>query len=839
MHRPARPATAPPRARARAVGAFACVALGISLARWHVHLPAPVWFAIAAGAGAAAFLTSGWACRVALVVGAIAISGCYLTARVHEPARDALSRLVPPDAWLTSPAVRVEGTLTADPVITRSVRTNLDLPFDDQPSSYARLDVARVETPAGWQRARGSLTVFVREGGIPWRAGDGVRLAGTFEPMKPASNPGEPDRGAHARAVGLAGTLNVPDGSLIEPAPIVGVRARMSAGWSGFRARVRARAQRAMGITPGDPGDALIGAIVLGQRDPTLDPHTQAFARVGVGHLLAISGFHLAVLAGLALVLVRASGERGWVEPALVMLVVLLYVFVLPARTPILRAALMVLLLLGAETAGRRYDRLTVLAWAGIALLVWRPLDLFNAGYQLSMSVTAVLLAMGEHQKVARRADIRAALPTPPRLPRWIRGPANWTAAYGRTCIACWLVATPIVMAHLHVLSPLGPIATMLTMPLVLVSLQLGYLAALVGLVTGPVGWLGGGAGWMGDITVAFVTWVDAFALTSVRTGPVSALWAFVAASVAFWIASRARWRDPLAWAAVLLLGTWAVIEMRTAEHPSPAVALRVDTLDVGDGTCHLVRSAEATMLWDAGSLAPGIADRTLEPALRALGVRSIDAAVITHANLDHFNALPHLAEVFGIETVLTTDVLVRAAEERPWSPEGRTLARLRTLGVTIETLRAGDTRDLGHARVDIVWPPEDLPTRGVTAANDTSLVAQFVVSTTTGDRRALMTGDIQAAGIRGVLDALGDDARVAVLELPHHGSVSPEAAALVQALDPAVVLQSTGVQRAREPAWSGVRAGRAWWVTAEHGAAHAEILLDGSITSGAMIDRR
>ena len=92
---------------------------------------------------------------------------------------------------------------------------------------------------------------------------------------------------------------------------------------------------------------------------------------------------------------------------------------------------------------------------------------------------------------------------------------------------------------------------------------------------------------------------------------------------------------------------------------------------------------------------------------------------------------------------------------------------------------------------------------------------------------------------IRGVLDALGDDPRVDILELPHHGSVSPEAVAFVQTLDPAVVLQSTGVSRALEPAWSGARAGRAWWSTAEHGAAHAEILLDGSITSGAMIERR
>ncbi|MEQ8769070.1 MAG: ComEC/Rec2 family competence protein [Phycisphaerales bacterium] len=832
----------PLAARSRAVAAFACFALGIALARELSLVPSPVWFAIATAAASVAYAARGWACRVALMTGALALGAGILSARVHEPARDSIERLAPPDAWLTGPIVRVEGTLESDPRLVQPNRTELDLPMDSGPGTAMIVRVWRTETPAGWTAASGRVRVFARADVTGLDAGDGVRVTGSLAPLEPPSNPGAIDFRSLARSGGFAGSISVPDAALVERAEVTGVLRGAQAAWFSFRADVRARSLRALGLTPGDPGDALVGAIVLGYADPVLDPHVEAFRRVGVAHLLAISGFHIAVLAGLALVAVRASGDRGWLEPAIVMLVVLLYVFVLPAKTPILRSAMMVLLLLGAETAGRRYDRLTVLAWAGVALLIWRPLDLFNIGYQLSMSITAVLLAMGEHERIRRARDIRRVLDpsgSVRRVPRFIRVPARWVLGYGRTCVACWLVAAPIIMAHLHVFSPLAPLATMLTMPLVLITLQLGYLAALVGIVVGPVGFLSGLAGWMGARTVEFVSWTDALDWASVRTGPVSTLWALVAACVAFWAASRWRWRDPVAWALLLAMTAWAFGEMRTAERPGPAVALRIDAIDVGNGSCYLIRSGDRSLLWDAGSLSPGIADRVIDPALRALGMRSIDAAVITHANLDHFNALPDLAASFGIDLVYTTDVFVRAADANPRSQPAIALDQLREQGVRIETLGAGDTLTLGSARVDVLWPPDNLPARGITAINDTSLVARFAVATSAGERSALMTGDIQAAGILGVMASLGEPARADVIEMPHHGSVSFEAAALIEALDPAVVLQSTGPDRAREPAWAGLQRGRSWWVTAEHGAAYAELGLDGSVTSGAMIERR
>ena len=80
-----------------------------------------------------------------------------------------------------------------------------------------------------------------------------------------------------------------------------------------------------------------------------------------------------------------------------------------------------------------------------------------------------------------------------------------------------------------------------------------------------------------------------------------------------------------------------------------------------------------------------------------------------------------------------------------------------------------------------------------------------------------------------------GADLRADVLELPHHGSVQPTAMALVETVNPAVVLQSTGPSRALDIRWNAHRLGRQWWTTATDGAAWVEFHQDGSITSGSV----
>jgi len=80
---------------------------------------------------------------------------------------------------------------------------------------------------------------------------------------------------------------------------------------------------RCLAVLEGDadrpsPSRALLSAMLLGERDRALDEVNAAFTRLGLLHLIAISGFNLAVMAGVVMVLLRLTGDRGWIEPVII-----------------------------------------------------------------------------------------------------------------------------------------------------------------------------------------------------------------------------------------------------------------------------------------------------------------------------------------------------------------------------------------------------------------------------------------------------------------------------------------------------------------------------------------
>ena len=109
---------------------------------------------------------------------------------------------------------------------------------------------------------------------------------------------------------------------------------------------------------------ALLEALLLGERSGAFDEVQATFTRLGLAHVLAISGMHLVVVAAGCVWLVRLTGDRGGLESLAAALVVCIYLVLVPARAPIVRAGLGVLVFLVADAAGRRYDRITLLGFA-------------------------------------------------------------------------------------------------------------------------------------------------------------------------------------------------------------------------------------------------------------------------------------------------------------------------------------------------------------------------------------------------------------------------------------------------------------------------------------------
>jgi competence protein ComEC len=821
----------------RATGAFACAAGGELAALWLWRAGHPVPSAVWWGCGLLV-LAVGAAGRCgprAAVLGLalVLLVGGRFTSRILERPADDLAAMLPAPAEPGGGSIlTVEGVVVEGPE--RLSSGGALAGYRVLGESFGLTVRARaVVGESGVIGVRGRVRVMVSGGAPEVEVGQRVRVQGVARAVEAPGNPGESDARLWAAQDGLGARLSVASAALVtvlEPEP--GARAWVGRAWLTGRAWLRGRAGAVFGDDPGSPRRAMLAALLLGERERAGEEVRSAFARQGLAHVLAISGFHLAVMAGAALFVVRLTGDRGRLEPALVASLVVLYVVVLPAEAPILRSAAMVLAWLGAESLGRRYDKRALLAWVAIAVLLVRPMDLFSLGYQLTFGITAALVWFGS---VVHERMFPAALSFQRHEPpdvfegRWWAQRATQLVS---ASVLCWLVATPLAARTVGIVSPAAVVATLVVVPVITVLLWAGYGAMVVGVLVPPAGGVAASVlGWLAGLVVAVVGAFDSVPLTTVYVPRVSAgLTAALTVIVLVWLV-RGRLRSPGVWAATLVVGGWLAGELYNAGRLDRGALLRIDTLDVGDGTCHLVRSGRDAMLWDCGSLSPSVGVRTIPRAVRALGAWRVREVVVTHPNYDHYSGLVDVAGPLGVERVSFSRAFLAAAGGRPGGAEAALLAALRGRGVEVLELAAGAEFRLGAASVRVLSPPEPSP---FAEANDNSLVARFSVGTGGGERRLMLCGDIQRGAIAALMTP-GADLAADILELPHHGSVQPTAMALVEAVGPGVVVQSTGPSRALDVRWNAHREGRMWWTTATDGGAWAEIRGDGSVASGSV----
>lgn len=207
---------------------------------------------------------------------------------------------------------------------------------------------------------------------------------------------------------------------------------------------------------------------------------------------------------------------------------------------------------------------------------------------------------------------------------------------------------------------------------------------------------------------------------------------------------------------------------------------LEVIALDVGKGDCLLLRGPEGkTVLIDGGSSdrpAPG--ENIIVPNLYILGVRRLDAIIVTHADADHVNGLPAVIAAMPVKLLLDTGA--------PTEDSGyqRLLAMASKRGVPYRRMAAGNFLRLGHdARLSMLAPLAGDPHQG----NDGSIVTMLNYQSTS----MLFTGDLEAEGEARLLARYGSRLRADFLKVAHHGSASSSTQEFLQAVKPRYALLS------------------------------------------------
>ncbi len=681
-----------------------------------------------------------------------------------------------------------------------------------------RVDVVEARVGAEASALAGTVRLRWPNGAPPpsWAvAGTPLAVRGAIHPLEDARNPGGSPSGRWLEREGLDAILDVMPGGVEPWEPPDGSAGRDRRGG----ARLASEARRAVGrlIDAHAPrgAAALARGMLLGDR-VGIDAETRdSFRNAGTLHILSISGLHVCIVAGFVAAFARGLGLPAVAGTAIEFAALAGYVAFVGAPPPALRSALLWVFARGARLASRGSSPFAGWGAAGLLLHLADPRLPNDLGFLLSFGAVLGLEA-GAAMAPRSRHDTKEAW-----AKRLARGAVTMVAA-GAGAAAGTL---PIEVAAFGSLPIAGPVANLVVIPLTTLFLAEAIALALLAPVTPPVigDLLGGALGAMGDLLVVANDHLGG------RVAPLVIHGAPPLVAVA------------LSYAA--LLGVAAVRENRTergATRPSAsrnaAVALvaiaialplagaatgvwwtaprapRLIALDVGQGDATLlIGEDDRAIAIDAG---PRSAWRdegrvTLEPALRAEGVRGRIVIVASHGHRDHEGGIVGLARRGWISQVIEngggTD------DRREWRES------VERGGGTIEVLR-DSARSLTLRSITVaVAPPRagrdpavvrhDLPASGSNSAeNDRSLVAFARIAAGRGrEWSVLLPGDLEREGEEAWLAAgLG---RATILKVPHHGSRTSSTAEWVERVKPRLALVSAGERnRHRHPSPETVR---------------------------------
>ena len=620
------------------------------------------------------------------------------------------------------------------------------------------LDVVAIRDDDAWRDVTGRALLTVDGVLTEIEAGDRVRVVGAFATPAPPLNPGGFNYADFLRAERIRTTVFAERPAAvtrIAPAPRFSLRR-----WLG---RVRVTGEEDLQHQLSPRSARLAASLLLNAREQMEQTRTEAFLETGTIHHLAISGTHVGVLAAALFLVLRLGLLPRGMALGLIVAVVTFYGAVTGGDAPVLRSVVLVAIVCLAIQLGRQPLGFNSLGAAAIGVLIWNPAELFDVGAQLSFISVAVLIHVARHWIERAPTDplerlIAETRPWPIRALRWI-GRSLWRIT--AISIAVWLVTMPLIMARFHLVSPVSVVLNPLVWAPVAVALLSGFATLLVGWV--PL--LGAATGWVCDrslaLTEASVTTLNQLPGGHTYVPGPSEWWlaGFYTGCVAIALfPSLFTWRRRAA-----LLSGWIIVGVGASLWTNRAEPeLRCQFLSMGHGCAVLVELPDGRrLLYDAGQLGlPSAAARTIAETLWRHGVTHVDAVVISHADVDHYCALPQLMERFSIGAVYVGPKMFR-----PDAPDAvRALERsLREQGLTATVAQAGDELKAGDGvRIEVLHPPST----GVDGSDNANSVALAIAY---AGRRILLTGDLEPPGLEALLNGAPLDCDV--LMAPHHGS--------------------------------------------------------------------
>ncbi len=634
-------------------------------------------------------------------------------------------------------------------------------------------------------RQTGRLRVFVDgQAAARCQRGDTVRLTGRLSWPQPPGNPGEFDFVTFLKRRRVAGLFYVGHPSAFH---VIEQAGWMNPGY--WLTRLRRDASRALSqaVHPDNRGIAM--ALLLGSRNEVRADTEEVFIGSGTMHLLAISGLHIGIL---CLLLIRIGHWLlvPWNQRlVLIALFCIVYAMITDLRPSVVRATVFVVLFAVSQVTLRQVAFVGIISLTACLMLLWQPYLVFDTGAWLSF---LSVLSLAQASRIVPLEVLRDSAQSPLQSPTAFTSAERWADIRDRTWHwlisryrpMLWILAAtiPLTASEFHVLSPITLAVNVLLIGWTVFALWSGFVAIVFGMllpsVMNPAG--------------AVFSWLLTGLKSAVEAAAGPGIGHVYLADLPGWflptwyllllaaVVLRRRWHQQMAWLGLCGITSFLLARSATVIDKD---ALRCTVLDIGHGSASVIEFPTGeVMLIDAGAMNRG--DRGGETVSRFLWNhehRMINCILVSHADVDHFNALRTMFVRFPVGALLVAQTFVQ--NDSP-SAE-RLLALARTHRIPIRIVGDGERCQIGDTKIQLRQAsPATL--EDARSDNEKSVVAQIRSHETS----ILLPGDLEGDAMDELLPSFQPQD---ILVSPHHGSLKANTEAVATRLTPHHVIISAG----------------------------------------------
>ena len=537
------------------------------------------------------------------------------------------------------------------------------------------VSVVRIMKDESTVPVEGRVLLAVR-GQYSFNYGDYVRFRARLRTPHNFNNPGSFDyeKYLHFRNILVRGSIN-------DSAGIVVMRENQGNPYKETLERFRGKVRRLIRENAPTPAGEIIQAMILGEKREIPEDVRETFNRTGISHIIAISGFHIGIIAFLSTYIIRLMMQPfpylllrfNAIKVSILgaLIPVLIYAFVAGLGITVIRATIMAITFMVAILLGRERNLYNTLALAAFIILVFSPYSLFDVSFQLSfVAVTAILF-------ITPRLGLLIPKDKQPRKDFSLsRKAVRNSLLFMMVSLSAILGTAPLVAFYFNRISPLALPANIIVVPLLgLIALPLGMVVILTAplstalsvvlikvssffvhvavLVTDFFASLPGSSLWISTPTIPemiayYLLLITVVKMADNRQAGDGEKKERKQSRIFFWPGFV------LAVLVAFFLADGIYLYAKEAYRNE----LEVTSIDVGQGSSILVRFPGGNnMLIDGGGFADSSFDTgeyVLAPFLRHEKIKKIDTVVLTHPHPDHLNGLIYILENFAVREVWT-----------------------------------------------------------------------------------------------------------------------------------------------------------------------------------------